>query len=55
MLVLNVVTLQTFLPSGHKFDHLDDLQTADNRVGAGNGRDNVACHVLHLVERLLLD
>ena len=36
----------------HHFNHLD---ATHDRVSTGDRRNDVSCHVLHLIERLLLD
>ena len=54
-LILHVIELN-FLGVGKiEFEHLDNLQPTNNRISAGDCRDDIACHVLNLVERLLLD
>lgn len=54
-MVLDEVALHFLLSVPQVFDHLDDFYAADYGVGAGDCWDDVACHVLDFVERLLLD
>lgn len=55
MLILNEIAAHSILLSSQIFQHLNDLNPTDNRVSTGNGWHYVACHILHLVERLLLN
>lgn len=55
MLILNVVTFKLFFTEGQKFNHLNNLQTANDGVGAGDSGHYVASHVLYLIERLFLN
>lgn len=54
-LVLDKVALHFLLCISQIFDHLDYLNATNDGVGAGDSGDDVACHVLYFVERLLLD
>ncbi len=54
-LILNEVALHLLLLSPQVLQHLDDLDSTHDGVGAGNGGYDVAGHILHLVEGLLLN
>lgn len=54
-LVLDEVALHFLLGVSQVFDHLDDFNSTNDGVGAGDSWDDVACHVLDFVERLLLN
>ena len=55
VLVLDEVGLHYFLPPPQMFQQLDDLDSADDGVGAGDGGHNISCHIFDLVERLEVD
>lgn len=54
-MILNEVAFHFVLPPPQIFHHFNDLNPADDRVCAGNGRDDVSSHVFDFVEGLLLD
>ena len=55
LLVLHEVAPQLLLLVAQLLQHFDELQGADDGVGARNGGDDVAGHIFNLVETLLLD